>query len=274
MRSLIRTPSYHLPESVQKHIDYIKPGIQLNSPKRRYKEKRNLARHHEEYHSISRLAKTKDTTLKAAPGHADVTPPGLVNASSLDTCDKLTTIACIRALYSIPKPSKAAPGNTLGIYEEYDYYTQQDLDSWFTYFNPNIPNGTHPILASINGGEAPATSLDQAGSESPLDLTIAYSLIYPQQITLYQNDDNKTTNFTDFFGTFLDAVDGSYCTYSAFGETGDDPNVNPVYPDHLPGGYDAPRQCGTHSLTNVLSVSYAGPDHELPLKYRLRQCTE
>lgn len=39
---------------------------------------------------------------------------------------------------------------------------------------------------------------------------------------------------------FLDALDGSYCTYSAYGETGNcvTPDcADPVYPDPNPGGY-------------------------------------
>jgi hypothetical protein len=29
----------------------------------------------------------------------------------------------------------------------------------------------------------------------------------------------------------------SYCTYNAFGETGDDPNIDPVYPNPDANGY-------------------------------------
>jgi hypothetical protein len=29
----------------------------------------------------------------------------------------------------------------------------------------------------------------------------------------------------------------SYCNYTAYGETGDDPSIDPVYPDPQPGGY-------------------------------------
>jgi hypothetical protein len=39
---------------------------------------------------------------------------------------------------------------------------------------------------------------------------------------------------------FLDSIDGSYCTYSAFGETGNcvaEECADPVYPDPNPAGY-------------------------------------
>jgi len=29
----------------------------------------------------------------------------------------------------------------------------------------------------------------------------------------------------------------SYCNYTAYGETGDDPSIDPIYPDPAPGGY-------------------------------------
>ena len=35
------------------------------------------------------------------------------------------------------------------------------------------------------------------------------------------------------FNNFLDAIDGSYCTF----EGDDDPTQDGVYPDNLPGGY-------------------------------------
>ena len=35
------------------------------------------------------------------------------------------------------------------------------------------------------------------------------------------------------FNNFLDAIDGSYCTF----EGGDDPHADEIYPDPAPGGY-------------------------------------
>jgi hypothetical protein len=38
--------------------------------------------------------------------------------------------------------------------------------------------------------------------------------------------------FLQGFGdTLLDALDGSFCTYSAFGQKGNNNSVDPVYPD-------------------------------------------
>lgn len=76
-------------------------------------------------------------------------------------------------------------------------------------------------------------------------------------MTLYQVDDQlyepEEVATTNLFNTFLDALDGvwfplslmltkltfsqSYCTYSAYGETGNNPDIDPVYPDNREGGY-------------------------------------
>lgn len=105
-------------------------------------------------------------------------------------------------------------------------YAQEDLDLFFANFTPNIPKGTGPKPAFIDGGNAPVHNISEAGGESDLDFELIYPIIYPQTITLYQTDDDYYSNSPDGpaggFNTFLDAIDGSYCTYSAFGETGND----------------------------------------------------
>jgi tripeptidyl-peptidase-1 len=130
----------------------------------------------------------------------------------------------------------------MGIFEEGNWFLQEDLDLFFANFTPRIPKGTQPTPAYIDGSEAPA-ELVGAGGESDLDFELAYPLIYPQTITLFQTDDlyyaEGAHHNYGFFNTFLDALDGvrkpqqvkihktepenqSYCSYSAFGETGDD----------------------------------------------------
>lgn len=76
------------------------------------------------------------------------------------------------------------------------------------------------------------------------------------------------------FNTFLDALDGSYCTYSAYGETGNDPSIDPVYPDPAAGGYKGKLQCGVYKPTNVISASYGEAEADLPINYSKRQCNE
>lgn len=198
----------------------------------------------------------------------------------------------MRALYDIPlAPTHVSDVNILGLYESGDKYSQSDLDLFYANYSSNVPQGTHPTLDSIDGGQAPVApdSEDNTG-ESDIDMAIAYSLIYPQKITLYQVDD-EIEAFTDGgFNTvstlesehitstdtiqFLDALDGSYCTYSAYGVTGNSPDVDAVYPDPAEGGYKGKLMCGVYNPTRVISVSYGVSEIDAPLNYTKRQCNE
>jgi tripeptidyl-peptidase-1 len=109
-----------------------------------------------------------------------------------------------------------------------------------------------------------------------LDFQISYPIIWPQNSVLYQVDDavyEANYTFNGFFNNFLDAIDGSYCTYSAFGETGNSA-IDPSYPDPNSGGYKGQLQCGVYKPTNVISISYGGDEAETPLDYQKRQCNE
>ncbi|KAE8375728.1 Aorsin [Aspergillus bertholletiae] len=258
-KKAIACEQYHVPASVQKHIDYVHPGVNL-SPSA------GKASTIHRRHSTSRK-----TNL---PGHGG-RPFHKHDLKGLNVthCDNLITPDCIRALYKIPSARAAAhPNNSLGIFEEGDYYAQEDLDLFFKAFARNIPQGTHPIPAFIDGGEAPVPT-EGAGGESDLDFELAYPIVHPQSITLYQTDDeNWAANTTGFLNTFLDALDGSYCAYCAYGECGNDPSLDPVYPD--PGGYEGQLMCGVFKPTNVISVSYGEQENDLPANYQQRQCME
>lgn len=180
------------------------------------------------------------------------------NAHSLDTCDQLITHECIRALYEIPSPdpkAKVSPDNNMGIYLISSAYSQDDLDMFFSNFTPYIANGTAPIIKSINGGVAPVDWL-HAGAEADMDLQLAIPLVYPQEVVVYQVDDDDSAaeqvNGGGLFNTFLDAIDGSYCTYEAYGEKGDNPVFDPVYPNEKVGGYKGDRMCGVYKVSSML----------------------
>jgi tripeptidyl-peptidase-1 len=73
------------------------------------------------------------------------------------------------------------------------------------------------------------------------------------------------------------AIDGSYCTFEAFGETGncERPECkDPTYPNQHEGGYKGELNCGLYKPTNVISISYSGAESELPASYQQRQCAE
>ena len=121
-------------------------------------------------------------------------------------------------------------------------------------------------------------NVTDAGGESDLDFELAYPIVYPTEIILYQVDDINYSSgeipSQGFGNTFLDALDGSYCNYSAFNETGDDPTLDPTYPDPEPGGYAGQLQCGTYKPANTISISYGEQEIDLPAGYQQRQCNE
>ena len=106
--------------------------------------------------------------------------------------------------------------NTLGLYEsEYQLWDQQDLDSFFATVLPNAANGTHPLVTSINNATSEGPT-GLAGGEVILDLDIAYSLIYPQSVRIFQSQGTAEINktyYSDYAGyeALFDAIDGSYC---------------------------------------------------------------
>ena len=168
-------------------------------------------------------------------------------------CDQAITPACIRAMYNISKPTLAASSNNMGIFENGDVYVQSDLNKFFDTFAKNIPSGTRPSLNSINGAQGTG-SVGEAEGEADLDFQVAFPLVYPQAIQLFQ----VSTEGDDIFNTFLDAIDGSYCTFSADGETGDDPTID---------GKTENEQCGAYKPTNVISVSYGAAEADYPTYY-------
>ncbi|OQN98397.1 hypothetical protein B0A48_15665 [Cryoendolithus antarcticus] len=265
----IACDAYHLPAHVQSHVDYITPGV----------------KHIGTHGSKAALEKRggwdnggKGHRKRPHPPPTRPMPPGpMPSAANLTACGTLVTPECIAAMYNITQGNKAAPGNELGIFEDLgDVYAQQDLDNFFTRYYPRIRNGTHPKLEGIDGGVAPIANVSQAGLESDLDFQISYPIIWPQNSILFQTDDPVYENnytFVGFLNNFLDAIDGSYCSYSAFGETGNSP-LDPSYPDPQPGGYKGQLQCGVYKPTNVISISYGGQESDAPVNYQRRQCNE
>jgi tripeptidyl-peptidase I len=167
----------------------------------------------------------------------------------------------------------------MGLFESYDAFSQQDISIFFENFAPNVPQGTSPKVISVDGGTAPVSPSDvRNGGESDIDLDLSYSLIYPQTVTVYEVDDlpnsSGNTAKAGFLNPFLDSIDGSYCNYTAYGITGNSPDVDAVYPDPLPGGYKGQLECGTYILTRVVSISYGEAEYDLPKPYVERQCNE
>ncbi|KAH8897175.1 putative alkaline serine protease AorO [Thozetella sp. PMI_491] len=275
----IATQKYHVPSHVSSHVDYITPGIRLLSTGKGHgsKARRSLQRRG---FMGSNGRPSGPTIMKKLPS----TITNAIAADPLANCDETVTPACIAAMYNITAATLAAPGNQLGIYETGDVYSQIDLNLFFANVFPTIPNGTHPELRGVDGGLAPTESYPSnetifPGGESALDFQITYPIIWPQNSVLFQTDDyvySEQTSpfFQGLFNNFLDAIDGSYCTYSYMGETGNDPKYDPTYPDSKPGGYTGELMCGVYESTNVISISYGINEYDISLAYQERQCSE
>jgi len=261
---------YHVPADIREHIDYITPGIKLLAPIDEPTQRESGPLHKRD--RVPRPPKLwKPDWPFPWPFHHD--------HQDLSNCDKQITPACVAALYHIPPGHLKDPRNSMGIFEaELQFWDQLDLNEFFTRYT-RIPNGTHPIDHNIDGGVAQTFNVSEAGGESMLDLELAYPIVYPQTITVWNVDDLKyqtwaNDTYTWGFNTLLDAIDGSYCTYSAYGETGDLAGVDPTYPDPGPLGYNGTLQCGVYKPTNVFSLSYSGQEADVPIAYQKRQCNE
>jgi tripeptidyl-peptidase-1 len=199
---------YHLPSHIQEHVDYVTPGIKLiiTSKNAGLKKRSSIP------------GKSKGISPLGTPVGDWQTPS---DPESLATCDVLITPACIKALYQIPPaPIFPNPTNAMGIYEEGDYYDQEDLDLFFQKYTQYIPKGTHPTPNFIDGAEAPVPVAD-GGGESTLDMELTYPIIFPQKIILYQTDDYGYAveyPVEGFGNEFLDALDGVYPPFPNLGE--------------------------------------------------------
>jgi tripeptidyl-peptidase-1 len=97
----------------------------------------------------------------------------------LQDCGRNVTPPCLKALYGIPNAHLKDNVNALGLFESGDIYSQEDLNSFFAQYAPYVPQNTHPLLNSVDGGQAPVESGSEFNTgESDIDMDIAYSLIY------------------------------------------------------------------------------------------------
>lgn len=93
--------------------------------------------------------------------------------TELQGCGFNITPACIKALYGIPDATKATKGNSLGLYEQGDYFAKEDLDLYYKNYAPWVPQGTYPIPALIDGANysvPPSSDLNQGESDIDIDM--------------------------------------------------------------------------------------------------------
>ncbi|KAE9372810.1 tripeptidyl peptidase-like protein [Stipitochalara longipes BDJ] len=275
----IACESYSIPHHLTEHVDIVTPTVhfdtRIGSPRKTMKHK-NLP---EPILELNKRMAKRDLATRPLHGllgsELDASNPKqgaeIKNAlMTLANCDTMITAACLQALYNAPPNTLSMPNNSLGVVEYTPQaFLQGDLDLYFKQFSPSQV-GVSPDTHLIDGASIQTKNQSfNFNGESALDLEFAMSLIFPQQVTLYQVGDLVNGGS---FNNFLDALDGSYCTFE--GGDSKDPNIDGQYPDAMPGGFQGTENCGSVQTTNVISTSYSSNEADLTAKYEQRQCLE
>lgn len=157
---------YHVPEHIQGYIDYITPGVKLTPVLKKHKKAKRA----------SHLAHVKPNVEAVSSVGAKFAVPAkaLSLPSDLQGCGYNMTPTCIKAMYSIPNATKSTKGNSLGLYEQGDYFAKSDIDLFYKQYASWVPQGTYPIPALIDGANfsVPAYSSLNTG-ESDIDIDMA-----------------------------------------------------------------------------------------------------
>lgn len=152
-----------MPEHLQRHIDYITPGVKLTP----------VVKKHTKVKRASQLghAGPNEKAVSSMGSHHDLPPKAYSLPPDLQGCGFNMTPTCIKAMYEIPDVTKSAEGNSLGLYEQGDYFAKSDLDLFYKEYAPWVPQGTYPIPALIDGANysVPAGSSLNTG-ESDIDI--------------------------------------------------------------------------------------------------------
>ncbi|KAJ6255895.1 Aorsin [Drechslerella dactyloides] len=274
--------SYSLPEEIHTHVDLILPTLhwdihaeEPSSPKQR--SLRRLAKRSKAKRTTGAIVDSLGTGFRSS-GARRLTQSDTNHLNKLAnpkyatvaTCDEAITPDCLRQLYNFGVNHNPMKGNSFAVVSfTPQTYLQQDMDNFFGNFSP-IQVGSGPIVKSINGGYVlPQTGDWWNAVETNMDLQYAMSLVYPQDVTLFQVGDGLQGTKEEY-NNFLNAIDGTYCNYDG----GNDPVIDAVYPDPAAGGYKGTPMCGVYEPSLVLSISYGGNEHDYTRKYAVRQCNE
>ena len=215
---------YHLPAHISQHVDYITPGLKLLTNARVTDGRQVLS---------PRGFRDSSSGIYNGPIFKGPASGAVPKPNAATNCDSEITPDCISTMYNITQGTLAATGNQLGIFEEGDFLSFTDLSQFLTTFESGrIPSSTKPKIEGVDGGTAPSSQAGP-GAESDLDFQISIPIIFPQGTVLFQTDDfpyatGQQAGNNGAFNTFLDAIDGSYCTFDAFGEKGNSP-LDPTY---------------------------------------------
>lgn len=158
--SYVFSDTYHLPESVACHVDFV------TATKRKKKSPRRVKRHK----AVSSVGATNSQRPK--------------KARQVD-CFKYTTPDCLRILYGIPSSTMSPhPNNSIGIYlSDWLSWRGDDLDQFFGDFQPDLV--THrPLMLPIDGGyRNPDLGSLPFHLEANLDFGLSMALSDPVPVT-------------------------------------------------------------------------------------------
>lgn len=248
-RDHIGVEEYSLPKEIASYVDFVYPAVSLGQVQRRdgVAPVKGAADKYAVTEPVRPLSQGVIDRLNSNREYFQ--HYGVVSNANEDQniesvgCDEAITPQCIRDMYKIPLENNPEYVNSLGIWETEDTFDQEDLDIFIKKYAHNVPEGTKPQLALINGATAPVRQED-GGGESLLDLDMAYPIIQPQNVVIFQNKPLRNA-FSQFFADWASAVDKDFCKT--------DPN------------YDRRLMCGKYQPSNVMSVSYGDAEMDEPV---------
>lgn len=249
---------YFIPKALQGHVDFITPTVHFDTnieTRKKQKVPKPASKKRGEGEGECGYAPTSTPCPTCPPG----TNPGDPK-TYIGNCAESTTPACVRALYGLPDPSTIKRMNStnipVGVVEfAPDAQYSIDLDDFFSVYT-DVPCGTQPRTLSISGGEPqPDLQSPDALFEPDGDFEIAWAIVYPNEVALYDIGSSAGANFN----AFLDALDGSYCT-----SDGGDPTI--------PAQACSPS--AHRDLSDVISISWTESEKTFTPAFLQRQCNE
>lgn len=143
-RNCSHADRYKVPEHIKSHIDYILPGVKLSPVIKRTVSRKRSTAIKQKRASLLKVASKEQEAKALTAAEADL-------PVDLQKCGTDVTIACIRALYNVPVPTTALPGNSVGTFQQGSYFSEDDINAYFKKYAPYVPQGTFPVNATIDG---------------------------------------------------------------------------------------------------------------------------
>lgn len=170
----IACDEYSIPKTLQEHVDLIIPTVHFDTkivsePEFKRKKRNTPANLQPGNPSNTGFMPKKGKTLSGPT-------PDVSAAYTLANCNQFVTPDCLRALYKLPNGTLAKSSYAVVEYTP-QAYLQSDLNKFYSTASRQIPQGTGPVLDSIDGGVDQTTSQSfNNNGESDLDLEYAIAL--------------------------------------------------------------------------------------------------